>query len=1150
MTRIRIRHRLLIAFIELATIPLLLAGGIMGWLTYQQSIDEAYARQLELTRRVAVQTQSFLQHFQFILESSVRLSNFATADKNRREAILATILAERDSFREIAYMSGHKQFEIHHSNIRLLLPGYNHSPVMNEAFQAIILSQQAFQSYVYFDEQNNEPLMMIAIPIIEPRSGNMSGIIVAEVRLKPIWNMIAELNLAQGEDVYLLDDMNKVIAHRNPSIVLRETQLAVNPHLQRQSGLHGQDAFMAITTVQFGQRSFQVVAERETRVALHSVINDLIISVVVVVFTLLGAYMLGIPIARHISRPIVAVSATAREIRDGNLKCRAVVENDDEIGDMAHAFNDMAERLQQSLEQLQEEVKQRKKTQSDLEQLNRAYFALSMGNRAVARADDEQLLLQEACRIVKEDCGYRLVWIGLAEQDENKTVRPVAEAGYSDHYLDTVNITWSDSVRGRGPTGTAIRERHAMFTRNILNNPDYAPWREQALQRGYASSAAFPIQAGNQMLGALNVYATEANAFAKEESQLLIELAENIGFGILRLRTQQELDQHRQHLSELVTQRTSELQHQQRFLQAVLENIADGIVACDERGMLSLFNRATREIHGITQEKLPPEQWAKHYHLLQADAKTLMPQEDIPLFRAFQGHKVHNQEMVIEHVNGGQRILVASGQTILDEHRVKIGAVVSMHDITEQKLAETALLKAKEAAEAANRAKSIFVANMSHELRTPLNAILGFAQLLQHDTQLTDEHQRQLETINHSGQHLLSLINDILEISRIETGRVHIQQESFDLNNTIHSIEEMIQVRTKSKGLFFNVELADDLPRHVLGDAPHLKQVLINLLGNALKYTEQGGIYLRVFPEKQAIAFAVQDTGPGIAKVDQPYLFQAFYQTEHGIAKGDGTGLGLAISQEFIHLMGGEIKINSELGQGCCFHFAIPLPVTEAPTAVLEQTRRVIGLSPEQSEVRVLVAEDHPDNRELLVTLLSRVGLQTQSVENGAQAIEIFQTWHPQFIWMDMNMPVMDGYEATRCIRALPDGQEVIIVALTASAFTEERTDILAAGCDELVTKPVMEARLFQMIYKLLDVQFLYEDIQTAPVSVSNNEMHLDKLPETLRTELETAALNLDDEAARDVVNRIHANYPEIADTLTAWVDAYHFEKIIAACQR
>ncbi|MBU4261356.1 MAG: PocR ligand-binding domain-containing protein [Proteobacteria bacterium] len=471
----------------------------------------------------------------------------------------------------------------------------------------------------------------------------------------------------------------------------------------------------------------------------------------------------------------------------------------------------------------------------------------------------------------------------------------------------------------------------------------------------------------------------------------------------------------------------------------------------------------------------------------------------------------------------------------------------------EERTAE--LRAAKEFAEAANRAKSVFLAHMSHELRTPLNAVLGFTQLMKVDQGVTTQQLESLNIITQSGEHLLNLINNILDISKIESGRVLLEMSATDLHQILAEIQSLMHVKANEKGLSLIVEQSADLPRHVDLDAGKLRQVLINLVGNAVKYTKTGGVVLRAGitkyepPLSAQIRFEVQDSGPGIEADNLDRIFQPFEQLTNKPAAEPGTGLGLTICKQYVELMGGQLSVTSEVGMGSVFSFEIPLtvaPLTYTPT--VHRHRPVIGIEEGQPHRRLLIVEDHPESRLLLCKLLEPLGFDVKEAINGLKAVEIFEQWRPDLVWMDVRMPVMDGLEATQRIRSTEAGACTKIIALTAHALEDERREILTSGFDDFIRKPYREWEIFDALAKHLGIRFRYADDDSPTVERKSCEVtaeQLHKLPENLTDSLLEAVELLDATRILGVINRIDGIDHELAESLRKMAENLLYKELL-----
>ncbi len=539
------------------------------------------------------------------------------------------------------------------------------------------------------------------------------------------------------------------------------------------------------------------------------------------------------------------------------------------------------------------------------------------------------------------------------------------------------------------------------------------------------------------------------------------------------------------------------------------------------------------------------------------------------------------------------------------------------------------LVRAKDAAEVASQAKSKFLANISHELRTPLNAILGFSQLLIRDAAAQPSQRQHLEIINRSGEHLLALINDVLSMSKIEAGLVALNETCFDLFALLDSLEHMLWAKADAKGLDLQFERSPDLPQYLHADEGKLRQVLINLLSNAIKFTSVGNVRLRAqlagesepnLPNPNGspgngtvpplcLAFEVADTGPGIPHQDLPNLFKPFVQATAGHRSHEGTGLGLAISRQFVELMGGHLEVESIAGKGATFTFTIQAqPAQSTDLAPVRPARRIIGLAPHQPACRILIVEDRWENRQLLLNLLQPLGFEVREAQDGREAIAQWQSWHPHLIWMDMRMPVMDGYEATRRIRALEKIQHTLqeeqslteitihhsndqghlpsqissptpslpqspapysskptaIIALTASAFEESRSDVLAAGCDDFVRKPFQEHVIFDVIAQYLPIEYCYapedsrcESPATRATNGARTSTHgpkptsgllapsLKTMPPIWLSDVQRAATQADSDWLQRLISQVPKQETALMTRLSTLTEQYEFDDML-----
>jgi PAS domain S-box-containing protein len=591
-------------------------------------------------------------------------------------------------------------------------------------------------------------------------------------------------------------------------------------------------------------------------------------------------------------------------------------------------------------------------------------------------------------------------------------------------------------------------------------------------------------------------------------------------------------------------------------LASIVDYSNDAIVGKSLDGTIINWNRGAERLYGYRAEEVIGQPVA----ILLPDDRSDELREIISKLQ--QGEIV--SEETVRRKKDGTLIDVALTVSPIKNSRGEVMAASAItRDISERKQVELQILnlnrqleESASAAEAANRAKSTFLSTMSHEIRTPMNAILGYAQLMARDPELSDESKTNLKIIGRSGEHLLGLINDVLDMSKIEAGRVELNPATFNLSRLLSDLAAMFRLRAGAKGLRFEMSMDGESVPYVVADEGKTRQVLINLLGNAVKFTDLGDIDLRVRVEQRAadelwLSATVADTGRGVTGEDQKTLFEPFNQVRSGQDSLKGTGLGLAISRKYARLMGGDITVTGNPGGGSIFRLEIPIQRGDAGIATKRTTpRRVVAIRAGQAIPRILVVDDHYENRDWLQKLLGSIGFSVRGADNGEMAIQIWQDWHPELILMDMHMPVMDGLVATQKIKLTPQGRKTIVIALTASALGEDRRAVSESGADDFLSKPCHEDELLERMRQLLNLTFEYQEaeaaegLQTGDVSPLTAKQ-LEQLPRELIDAIRDATLTGNKKLLNKLTQQVHSGgHPESAQGLQALADRYDYDTL------
>jgi PAS domain S-box-containing protein len=888
-------------------------------------------------------------------------------------------------------------------------------------------------------------------------------------------------------------------------------------------------------------------------------------------------------------KPNLAKKVTKYEI-PGFFKRKLIEEK------LQKANDELETRIQERTKELIQEINERKRVEKRTARLNRLYSVLSRINEAIIRIRKPEELYQQACRIAVEDGLFRMAWVGLVDP-ESLLVKPTAHWGYEVGYLDQIRISVWDIPEGVGPTGNAIRTGKHFVSNDIQLDERMLPWRNEALNRGYRSSASFPLKVGTKIVGAFNIYSADSHFFDDEEINLLDKLAADISFAIESISQETQ----RQQMEEA-------LREEKNKAKGYLDIAGVMLIAIDTEGKVTLINKKGCEVLGYKNEEVVGKNWFDHFipeswrqkvkpvleTLLEGELKKIECFENPVLTKSGEEKLIAWQNTILKDEKGKIVGCLSSGEDITERKQTEealresekkystifqkgndgfviiqdgliklanptIAAIVQsipeemkgkpfldfvspnckekmsekykarmsgaqipgiyeseglkkdgkivpleinvsiieyegkpalmaiIRDITDRKQTEEKLKKAKEEAEEANRLKSAFLANMSHEIRTPMNAIIGMTSIAL-DTDLSDEQREYMNIVRESSYSLLGLLDDILDLSKIKAGRVELETIDFNLRTTLEGLTDTIVSRVSDKKLELVCSLHPSVPPLLRGDPGRLRQILTNLTGNAIKFTDKGEVAIRVELEKEAkdtatIVFSVTDTGVGIPQDKQRKIFESFTQADVSTTrKYGGTGLGLAISKRLVEMMGGQIGVESQSGKGSRFWFTVTLEKQKKTKPTTSPPPRL-----DIRDKRILVADDNNTNRAVLVKMLQSLGCFCQSVESGRQTIHTLKTTATEgkpfdLVFLDMQMPEMNGEETLQIIKQDPELKEIPVVILTSIGERGDARRLESLGCSGYLVKPVKQLQLSDIIVTILNQKSMQRKGKSVPI--------------------------------------------------------------------
>jgi PAS domain S-box-containing protein len=695
------------------------------------------------------------------------------------------------------------------------------------------------------------------------------------------------------------------------------------------------------------------------------------------------------------------------------------------------------------------DISRRKQSTFELNKINRVYSLISQINNLILRSKNREELLQEICSIAVTYGKFRMSWIGILD-DDGKTVNTAAFSGVEEGFFKNENeILILEEPRGNGPTGTAMREGRTVICNNIATDTIMERWRDRAKELGYRSSISIPIVVLDKIIGSFNLYSEDTNSFSlEEEVELLEKITQNIAFTLEsiifeedRIKTQEKIKQLSQAVEQspvtiVITNTKGEIEYVNPKFSETTGYSFDEAVGQNPR-MLKSGQTSAAEYKELWQTLAAGNEWHGEFHNIRKDGESYWESASISPILNVQGKTTHY--------------------------------IAIKEDITARKNAENELIKAKEKAEESDRLKLAFLANMSHEIRTPMNGILGFTELLKAPHLSGEEQQEYIEIIEKSGKRMLNIINDIISISKVESGQIEISLSETNVNEQIHYINTFFKPEAKQKGIQLNIakELASK-DTFIKTDREKLYAILTNLVKNAIKFTNGGSIEFGCEKKQGMLEFFVKDTGLGISNSQKKIIFERFRQANETISRShEGSGLGLAISKAYVEMLGGKIWVKSEEGKGSTFYFTIPFQSEYKPEEKngIEKPNSGIKAENKIKDLKVLIVEDDAISKLLVTIAVKPFSKDILKVSTGFEAIEACRN-NPDIdlVMMDINMPEMGGYEATKQIREF--NKDLVIIAQTANGMQSDREDAIAAGCTDYISKPVNIASLGELINK------------------------------------------------------------------------------------